>query len=182
MHSPIAPVIQLTTASHCLYSLRIVPKDDVCEARPADGTTCRQMTNEAEVFSMLQAVQGVQARLVDFAQLSLADQIQLIAAETDILVGMLPDMPPQQQGGIGIKRGQRREWRPAGGEGKGGGGCRPPMLPSPFARYHTSHHCEGWPLGEIQFGPYVPSTGLNTLSLSLLFITGDLHDLLMVEL
>ena len=45
------------------------------------------MQNEAEVLSMLQQMEGVKAQLVDFAQLSLADQIQLVAAETDILVG-----------------------------------------------------------------------------------------------
>lgn len=45
------------------------------------------MQNEAEVLSMLQQVEGVAAHLVDLAQLSLADQIQLVAADTDILVG-----------------------------------------------------------------------------------------------
>ena len=34
-----------------------------------------------------QEATGLQGRLVDLAQLSLADQIQLVAAETNILVG-----------------------------------------------------------------------------------------------
>lgn len=48
----------------------------------------RQMRNEDEVFSMLQKIPGVQARMVDLAQISLAEQIQLISSGTDILVGM----------------------------------------------------------------------------------------------
>lgn len=50
----------------------------------------RQMRNEDEVFSMLQKIPGVQARMVDLAQISLAEQIQLISSGTDILVGELP--------------------------------------------------------------------------------------------
>ena len=49
----------------------------------------RQMRNEDEVFSMLQKIPGVQARMVDLAQISLAEQIQLISSGTDILVGKL---------------------------------------------------------------------------------------------
>lgn len=36
---------------------------------------------------MVQSLAGVQARKADFAQMSLADQLQLVASDTDILVG-----------------------------------------------------------------------------------------------
>ena len=36
---------------------------------------------------MLQQMTGVTARLVDLAELTLADQIHLISAQTDLLIG-----------------------------------------------------------------------------------------------
>ena len=36
---------------------------------------------------MMEGMPGVQAHKADFAQLSLADQLQLVATDTDILVG-----------------------------------------------------------------------------------------------
>ena len=47
----------------------------------------RQIANEEELFAMVQGMPGVQARKADFAQISLADQLQLVASDTDILVG-----------------------------------------------------------------------------------------------
>lgn len=47
----------------------------------------RQISNEAELFEMVQSMPDVQAHKVDFAQISLADQLQLIATDTDILMG-----------------------------------------------------------------------------------------------
>lgn len=47
----------------------------------------RQISNEDEVFAMVQSLQDVQARKVDLASISLAEQIQLVATGTDILVG-----------------------------------------------------------------------------------------------
>lgn len=47
----------------------------------------RQIANEEELFAMVQSLAGVQARKADFAQISLADQLQLVASDTDILVG-----------------------------------------------------------------------------------------------
>lgn len=47
----------------------------------------RQIANEEELFAMVQSMPGVQARKADFAQISLADQLQLVATDTDILVG-----------------------------------------------------------------------------------------------
>ena len=47
----------------------------------------RQIGNEDELFAMMQSMPGVQAHKADFAQISLADQLQLVATDTDILVG-----------------------------------------------------------------------------------------------
>lgn len=47
----------------------------------------RQIHNEDELFAMVQQMKGVQARMVDLAQISLAEQIQLVSSGTDILVG-----------------------------------------------------------------------------------------------
>ena len=47
----------------------------------------RQISNEDLVYAMMQDLQGVQARRVDLAQISLAEQIQLLAVDTDILIG-----------------------------------------------------------------------------------------------
>ena len=47
----------------------------------------RQISNEDEVFARVQSLQDVQARKVDLASISLAEQIQLLATGTDILVG-----------------------------------------------------------------------------------------------
>ncbi|KAL0034323.1 hypothetical protein WJX77_009296 [Trebouxia sp. C0004] len=48
----------------------------------------RQIHNEQELFAMVEQVQGVQARLIDLAHISLAEQIQLVSSGTDILIGM----------------------------------------------------------------------------------------------
>lgn len=47
----------------------------------------RRIRNEEELFNKVQGMADVQAYKVDFAQISLADQLQLIAMETDILMG-----------------------------------------------------------------------------------------------
>ena len=47
----------------------------------------RQIHNEAELFEMVRSMPNVQAHKVDFAQISLADQLQLIVTDTDILMG-----------------------------------------------------------------------------------------------
>lgn len=70
---------------------------------------------------MLQAVQGIQACLVDFAQLSLVDQIQLVAAETDLLVGIAPQLDFQQ--GSCRDNKEANKGRVACGEGEGGRGA-----------------------------------------------------------
>lgn len=48
----------------------------------------RQIRNEQELFAMVQQMQGVQARLIDLARISLAQQIQLVASGADVLIGM----------------------------------------------------------------------------------------------
>ena len=49
----------------------------------------RQIRNEQELFAMVQQMQGVQARLIDLARISLAQQIQLVASGADVLIGAL---------------------------------------------------------------------------------------------
>lgn len=49
----------------------------------------RQIRNELELFAMVEQMQGVQARLIDLARISLAEQIQLVSSDTNILVGAL---------------------------------------------------------------------------------------------
>lgn len=47
----------------------------------------RQISNEDDLFAMVQSMPGVQAYKADFAQISLADQLHLVATDTDVLVG-----------------------------------------------------------------------------------------------
>ncbi len=50
----------------------------------------RQIRNEDELFAMVQQMQGVQARMVDLAQIGLAEQIQLVSSGTEVLIGTRP--------------------------------------------------------------------------------------------
>ncbi len=49
----------------------------------------RQIRNEQELFAMVEQTPGVQAHLIDLAQISLAEQIQLVSSGTDLLIGAL---------------------------------------------------------------------------------------------
>ena len=49
----------------------------------------RQISNEDELFAALQQMTNVQVHMVDLAKISLAEQITLMSAKTDVLIGKI---------------------------------------------------------------------------------------------
>ena len=52
----------------------------------------RQISNEDELFAALQQMTNVQAHMVDLAKISLAEQIKLMSANTDVLIGKISSL------------------------------------------------------------------------------------------